>query len=328
MPRLIRFPFRRLPALALGLALLLAPLLAWADADASPEHTPPVPLLWKVQHADRSLYLLGSFHLLTPQDYPLSEDMRAVQAKADKLVMELSPEEMASPELATKMAQAAMARDGRTLSSKLPAATRTRLDAWVKANKTTLLQAQIPPQVLEVFEPWFVGLTISLMQMQAYGLNPELGLDKHLGEAATAAGLPTAGLETGDQQIALLAGMSPEEQLQFLDEALDDADAGEESVAQLHRLWRAGDAQGLWQEMALPMREEWPALYQRINVERNDAWVPKLEALLADEAHRTTLVVVGSLHLLGEDGVVEKLRARGYQVERICSACVELRAVP
>ena len=33
------------------------------------------------------------------------------------------------------------------------------------------------------------------------------------------------------------------------------------------------------------------------------------------------LVVVGALHLLGDDGVVEKLRARGYQVERICSAC-------
>jgi len=32
-------------------------------------------------------------------------------------------------------------------------------------------------------------------------------------------------------------------------------------------------------------------------------------------------VVVGALHLLGDDGVVEKLRARGYQVERICSAC-------
>nr|MDQ3057467.1 TraB/GumN family protein [Pseudomonadota bacterium] len=34
-----------------------------------------------------------------------------------------------------------------------------------------------------------------------------------------------------------------------------------------------------------------------------------------------SLVVVGALHLLGSDGVVEKLRAKGYKVERICSAC-------
>jgi len=31
--------------------------------------------------------------------------------------------------------------------------------------------------------------------------------------------------------------------------------------------------------------------------------------------------VVGTLHLLGSDGVVEKLKAKGYKVERVCSAC-------
>jgi len=49
--------------------------------------------------------------------------------------------------------------------------------------------------------------------------------------------------------------------------------------------------------------------------------VPKLEQRLRDSHADNTLVVVGSLHLLGSDGVVEKLRARGYKVERICSAC-------
>ena len=34
-----------------------------------------------------------------------------------------------------------------------------------------------------------------------------------------------------------------------------------------------------------------------------------------------TLAVVGTLHLLGGDGVVEKLRAKGYKVERVCSVC-------
>ena len=37
------------------------------------------------------------------------------------------------------------------------------------------------------------------------------------------------------------------------------------------------------------------------------------------------LVVVGALHLLGPDGVVEKLRAKGYKVERVCSACASGR---
>ncbi len=73
--------------------------------------------------------------------------------------------------------------------------------------------------------------------------------------------------------------------------------------------------------MVADMRTQQPRLYQRINVDRNDAWVPKIRRILDQPGDDDALVVVGALHLLGDDGVVGKLRARGYQVERICSAC-------
>jgi hypothetical protein len=92
-------------------------------------------------------------------------------------------------------------------------------------------------------------------------------------------------------------------------------------MQKLHADWRAGDADALWAQMAVEMRREYPQLYKRINVERNDAWVPRIEQRLKADGSDDTLVVVGALHLLGEDGVVEKLRARGYAVERVCSAC-------
>src|SRR5690606_18911287 len=96
---------------------------------------------------------------------------------------------------------------------------------------------------------------------------------------------------------------------------------GRIEIAKLHDAWRSGNAQVIWDEMALEMREEFPAVYQRINVDRNDAWVPQLEAMLGPDGTGNTLVVVGALHLVGEDGVVEKLQAKGYEVERICAAC-------
>jgi uncharacterized protein YbaP (TraB family) len=74
--------------------------------------------------------------------------------------------------------------------------------------------------------------------------------------------------------------------------------------------------------MGVDMKKEYPRLYQRINVARNDTWVPKIERRLTAPGTDDTLVVVGALHLLGPDGVVEKLRAKGYRVERVCSACV------
>jgi uncharacterized protein YbaP (TraB family) len=282
---------------------------------------PPVPLLWKVSDKDSSLYLLGSFHMLQPGDYPLSKDVDAAFADSGDVVFELPPEEMSSPTLAMKMAQAALRGDGKQLDAALPPATAERLDAWVEANGAALQQAGIPSQTLQMFEPWFVGLTVGVVEMSKQGLDPKLGLDLHLSADAQQAGKTTSGLETGDEQIAFLDGMGEAEQVQFLDETLQEAAEGSKEVARLHAAWRAGDADALWNGMAVEMRDEYPALYKRINIARNDAWVPKLERRLRDSHDENTLVVVGSLHLLGGDGVVEKLRAKGYKVERVCSAC-------
>jgi uncharacterized protein len=280
-----------------------------------------VPLLWKVSDDDNAVYLLGSFHLLKPEDYPLSKDVDAAFADAEKLVFELSPEEMGSPQLGVLMAQAAMRTDGTQLNSELPPATVAALDAWTAANAAELQKMGMAPQVLQLFEPWFVGLMVTITELQKMGLDPKLGLDAHLAARATEAGKPTAGLETGAQQIAFLDGMGSQEQLQFLAEALSESAEGKAAMRKLHADWRAGDADALWEQMAVEMRREYPLLYQRINVARNDAWVPKVEQRLKADGSDDTLMVVGALHLLGEDGVVEKLRAKGYKVERVCSAC-------
>lgn len=286
-----------------------------ADAAKSPAAaSPPVPLLWKVSDADNSVYLLGSFHLLKPDDYPLSKDVDAAFADAESLVFEMTPEEMSSPALGMQMGQAALRTDGTQLDSELPATTVALLGAWLSANGLT-------QEVMQTLEPWYVGLIITITEMTKLGLDPKLGLDAHLAALATEAGKPTAGLETGAQQIAFLDGMSKEEQLQFLAEALSESRDAKEETAKLHAAWRAGKADVLWQDMAVQMKKEYPNLYQRINVARNDAWVPKIEKRLTDSGKDDTLVVVGALHLLGPDGVVEKLRAKGYAVERICSAC-------
>ena len=285
-----------------------------AAQSASAAHAPPVPLLWKVSGVQGStLYLLGSFHLLKPEDYPLSPDVDAAFNAARRLLLELPPEDLDSPELAAQMLRAAMRRDGRQLKDDLDAVTWQRLQAYAAGNG-------LPLERLSGMKPWFVGLTISLAQMARQGLDPQAGLDRHLMTRAIAAGKPATGLENAAAQIAMLDGMSNDEQRQLLREALEQVDKGDEQSRRLHDAWRRGDDVTLWRDMATEMKRDYPGLYRRINVERNDAWlVPLQQRLQAGQG--TTLVVVGALHLLGSDGVVEKLRARGYKVERVCSAC-------
>jgi uncharacterized protein YbaP (TraB family) len=281
---------------------------------------PPVPLLWKVSDADNAVYVLGSFHLLKPDDYPLSPEVDAAFADAEQVVFEMAPEEMASPTLGMQMGQAALRTDGTSLDSEIAPDIAAKLRSWVASNAEHLQKGGMQGPMLQMFEPWFVGLMVSLTEMTKMGLDPQLGLDMHFAKAAKDAGKPTAGLETGAQQIAFLDGMDKDEQLQMLAEALDESTEGRAEMEQLHRQWREGDAQGIWQGMAAEMKSEYPQLYQRINVQRNDTWVGKIEQRLKSDKD-DTLLVVGALHALGEDGIVEKLQARGYQVERICSAC-------
>lgn len=277
--------------------------------------TPPVPLLWKVSHGQHTLYLLGSFHLLKPQDYPLSPDVDAAFADAEQLVLELPPDELASPALGQAMLAAAQLPAGDSLQHHLKPETWKALQAYAQTNN-------LPLDSLQHLEPWLVATSISVQEMTRQGLDPQLGLDLHFVQLAKQAGKPVAGLEHGQQQIEMLDGMSPAEQEQYLAETLEDAgSAGASETRRLHEAWRAGDVATLRDGLAADMKRQYPALYQRINVQRNDAWLPKLEAYLRGPGDEDTLVVVGALHLLGSDGVIEKLRAKGYAVQRICGAC-------
>ena len=78
--------------------------------------------------------------------------------------------------------------------------------------------------------------------------------------------------------------------------------------------WRNGELESLSAEL-LDDFDQFPGLYETLVTKRNQAWVPTLERMLADGGRR--LVVVGALHLVGRDNVIELLRARGHDVERV-----------
>src|SRR3546814_4876889 len=83
-----------------------APVVAAPEVVFVPPRDPPLPLLWQASDADNTVYLLGSFHLLKPDDYPLSSDVNDAFADAEVVVFEMPPEEMNSPQLPVQMMQA------------------------------------------------------------------------------------------------------------------------------------------------------------------------------------------------------------------------------
>ena len=274
--------------------------------------TPSTPAIWKVSDADNSVYLLGSFHALKSQDYPLSDTVLEAYADAERLAFEVTPDELQSPELPAKMQQAAQLPPGQNLQAVVTEAAWRQLQDWSRSNPA------FPIASLNRMEPWFVAILVVSSQAKSQGFESGLGVDQHFMNAAKPAAKPSIGLEKASQQIALFDGMPLRAQQQLLQEALDaDAADNARDLETLRRLWKSGDVAGLQRETVTRMRREYPDLYQSVNVDRNRAWLPQVQAMLDDEASDDTMVVVGTLHLLGDDGLIQLLRKKGYRVERL-----------
>jgi uncharacterized protein YbaP (TraB family) len=294
------------------LAGALPPAASAQTAAAAP--TPPTPLLWKISDADNAVYLLGSFHILKPTDYPPSKDVEDAFSDAESLMLEVDLAEAASPDFAAKAQQIGAIADGKTLADILPEATWERLKLMMQVSGT-------PIEQVEHVDPWALESGMVAGMAQAAGFSQEIGLDVYFINRAKKANKPLTGLETLDEQLAIMDAMPYSEQAYSLGEILNNPQQAMLELNELHAAWREGDVETLDSKMRADMEKETPESYRSLIVERNDAWIPKIVQRLDGVSADDTLVVVGALHVLGSDGLIEKLRAKGYSFERVCSAC-------
>ena len=127
-------------------------------------------------------------------------------------------------------------------------------------------------------------------------------------------GKPVHGFETIEQQLGLLDGLSLEAQRDLLMQTLDEGANIREIMDQLIEAWRTGNTEFL-EEQLLAEIAKYPELYQTIVADRNRNWVNTIDILLGED--QDYLVVVGALHLVGEDGVPALLAARGFGVKQM-----------
>ncbi len=262
---------------------------------------------WKVTGRDGAIYLVGSVHLLTKDFYPLHAALESAYQDSDLLVEEVDIADMTGPG-----AQMAMLQKGMQPSS-------TPIDKVLSPATMALLQKKaadlnLPIDALKQFKPWMIALTIEAMQWMKAGFDPQLGLDMHFYEQAKKDNKTVQGLETVEYQLARFDEMPPELQDHLLSETLKELDTEQASMSKLIEAWRTGDTPAVEKIVLKDLQQE-PQLYQRLLVERNKNWMPKLEALFTRRTR--ALVVVGAAHLVGPDGLLAMLKAKGFSVEQL-----------
>jgi uncharacterized protein YbaP (TraB family) len=260
--------------------------------------------MWKVERGETTLYLLGSIHALKEDAYPLPPAIEAAFAEVDVAVFEINLDDMTKA--AIKMMSGGSLEQGRTLEEVVGPETWSEFETHVG-------DLGFDASLYQGMKPWMAALTVAAFELTKHGYLAAAGLDTYLSQRADETGKTRLALETADFQVGLFTGLSPEQSLAFLRYTLEDLTQMIPEMERLYRDWRAGNVESL-EESLFAGFEEFPDVFEKMIVNRNRAWMPQIESLLAGD--RDAMVVVGSAHLVGEQGVVNLLREKGYTVEQ------------
>jgi uncharacterized protein YbaP (TraB family) len=260
--------------------------------------------LWKVQGKHNAVYLLGSVHVLKPENYPLPAPIEAAFTNSPIVAFETDIGAMDEPAAQMQLMGKAMLPVGETLQDQLSPALYTRFT-------NQLQETGLPGAMLERFKPALAALTLEVMELQKLGYDPEYGLDKHFYTLAHKGKKEIVPLETIEFQIGLLTGLSKEEGEQVMKSTLDEIDKTKQEVQKMLTAWQTGDAEGL-EKLLNEAAHEAPAIFKRLVTDRNQTWIPKIEGWL--QGDKNVVVIVGAGHLVGKEGVVELLRKKGLKV--------------
>jgi hypothetical protein len=275
-------------------------------AVAHPAEAQTRSFLWRATSAGGTVYLVGSVHMLTKDYYPLNPALDRAFKESDLLVEELDLGEMMKSESQLALLTRGLLTGGQTLDRVVSPRTYDLVSARVAA-------LGLPLEPLKRFKPWSIALTLLALEWQSAGFDPALGLDKHFYDRAIAGGKAVVGLETVAYQIARFDEMPMPDQDRLLAQTLRELDTEKANVTALADAWRAGDVATIERIVLEDLRTD-SLLYRRLLVERNAAWLPKITALFTRPM--PSFVVVGAAHLVGPDGLIALLRAKGFHLEQ------------
>lgn len=267
--------------------LLLLFLLAVAGESRAQDKS----FLWRVQSEKSNVYILGSVHFLKPENYPLKKTIEKAFDSTQKLVLEIDLKSEDAGTVQRVTLEKGLNRE-RTLQQSVSPET------YELAEKRAQ-ELGIDIRALSPLKPWVVALTMTALQLQKLGFDPNYGIDRYLAGRATKSGKTVVGLETAAFQIGLIDQLPERDQESMLRQSLKEMDLLDRALDQIVRAWSTGDVSAL-EALLLGGMREYPAVHQTVIVDRNRRWLPQIEKMI--EQGESALIAVGAAHLIGKEG--------------------------
>jgi len=263
--------------------------------------------VWKITSGENTVYLGGTVHLLRPSDYPLPAEYEQAYQESAVLVFETDISSMNDLSIQAETLKQLTYTDGQSLDTVLN-------DEAYNALSEYIATIGIPMAMIEQFKPGMIISMLQLLEFQKIGFTPQ-GVDAYFNIRAMSDAKTLEELESVEEQIGFLAAMGEGNENEFILLSLSDLDEIAEVMEDMIFAWRTGDNEKLSEMFVADMLNEAPELYESLLRGRNLNWIPQIDKMLADED--VEFVLVGAAHLVGNDGLLELLKARGYKVSQL-----------
>jgi len=281
-------------------------------------------LIWEVKSDTATIYLVGSIHVANEDTYPLQQKLLDAFEQSEAIAVEADVTNI-DDELMIQIQTMMMYTDGTTLKDHVSKETLTLFDEYVAENGISYF-TEDHLEVLYLFKPWVLYSLLDSDIVMVAGFDSESGIDMHFINAAKDKEMEIIEVESIMSQYNMIDSFSPELQEYMLKDSLSTSRTdSSNSVKLMLSLWEKGDVAAFEHlldednaDLLGTMTDEEKKLYEEYNnkmiIDRNITMTDKVEELLKGD--KDVFYIVGSAHMIGEQGIVKLLEERGYIVTK------------
>lgn len=259
-------------------------------------------MLWKITHSEMkdTSYLFGTIHIRDGRVFQYSDSLNWAIRHCDVMYGEL---DLMDKKAIRQQASSFMMPQGQSLRTYLSDSDYTLVKKYVKKHLGAY------SLLLNKVKPIFIS---SLVSDDLIPKDEKHPLDMYLQEYAVKNGVKVGGIETIDEQVAVLDKMTIQEQADMLVEQIKNIEQEKVLMEQMLQIYLSENLDSLY---ALVSEEEMPDEFSdAIMTNRNKIMT---ERMIQKMQSQKIVLAVGAAHLCGPEGIIELLRKQGYIVQAI-----------
>ncbi len=276
--------------------------------------------VWRIDGPASSLYIAGSVHMLRAEDLPYPAAFDTAYQDSSRIFFEAYVDTLESPGAQEQIARIGRLPRHETLREHLTFYTYSRVENYLKRQRASTYNPSYDALLSrhDCFKSKSVGMlamTLSTLEAENQGVFPDYGIEILIAGLAHEDSKPMFGLESPFYQMRLLNTLSRSEGDRLMRITLKNCEHSDWYFPALINSWKSGDMALL---EAIIVNDYPPAesLTRKLLLQRNQNWLPTLEAALHTN-QGNSLVIVGAAHVLGEGSLIELFRSRGYRVTQL-----------